>query len=115
VGGKSYCYHFCPKITQGAHDTLRPPTGSSEHPLRLPRLVYGAVASPNFSGKFFYYGTRAILQLLGRITQWLDQLRNDSTRPIGDLWRRHVDRGHGGARRDGLAGYANMMMMMMIT
>jgi len=29
---------------------------------------------------------------------WLDQLRNDSTlRPIGDLWRRAVDRGHGGA------------------
>jgi len=25
------------------------------------------------------------------------QLRNDSTRPIGDLWRRAVDRGHGGA------------------
>jgi len=29
--------------------------------------------------------------------KWLDQLRNDSTRPIGDLWRRAVDRGHGGA------------------
>ena len=29
--------------------------------------------------------------------EWLDQLRNDSTRPIGDLWRRAVDRGHGGA------------------
>jgi len=28
---------------------------------------------------------------------WLDQLRNDSTRPIGELWRRAVDRGHGGA------------------
>ena len=28
---------------------------------------------------------------------WLDQLRNDSTRPTGDLWRRAVDRGHGGA------------------
>ena len=27
----------------------------------------------------------------------VDQLRNDSTRPIGDLWRRAVDRGHGGA------------------
>jgi len=24
-------------------------------------------------------------------------LRNDSTRPIGDIWRRAVDRGHGGA------------------
>ena len=24
----------------------------------------------------------------------LDQLRNDSTRPTGDLWRRAVDRGH---------------------
>ena len=29
--------------------------------------------------------------------KWLGQLRNDSTRPIGDLWRRAVDRGHGGA------------------
>ena len=27
--------------------------------------------------------------------KWLDQLRNDSTRPTGDLWRRAVDRGHG--------------------
>ena len=27
----------------------------------------------------------------------LDQLRNDSTRPTGDLWRRAVDRGCGGA------------------
>jgi len=25
------------------------------------------------------------------------QLRNDSTRPTGELWRRDVDRGHGGA------------------
>jgi len=29
--------------------------------------------------------------------KWLDQLRNDSTRPIGDLWRRAVNRGHGDA------------------
>ena len=29
--------------------------------------------------------------------KWLYQLRNDSTYPIGDLWRRVVDRGHGGA------------------
>ena len=29
--------------------------------------------------------------------KWLDQLRNDSTRLTGDLWRRAVDRGHGGA------------------
>ena len=29
--------------------------------------------------------------------KWIDQLRNDSTRPTGDLWRRAVDRGHGGA------------------
>ena len=29
--------------------------------------------------------------------KWLDQLWNDSTRPIGDLWRRAVDCGHGGA------------------
>jgi len=28
--------------------------------------------------------------------KWLNQLRNDSTRLIGDLWRRAVDRGHGG-------------------
>ena len=28
---------------------------------------------------------------------WLDRLRNDSNRLIGDLWRRAVDRGHGGA------------------
>ena len=37
---------------------------------------------------------------------WLDQLRNDSTlRPTGELWRRAVDRGHGGAttRRPSLA------------
>jgi len=26
---------------------------------------------------------------------WLDQLRNDSTRPTGELWKRAVDRGHG--------------------
>jgi len=37
--------------------------------------------------------------------KWVDQLRIDSTRPIGDLWRRAVDRGHGGAttRRPSLA------------
>ena len=37
--------------------------------------------------------------------KWLDQLRNDSTRPTGELWRRAVDRGHGGAttRRPSLA------------
>jgi len=29
--------------------------------------------------------------------KWLDQLRNDSTRLIRELWRRAVDRGHGGA------------------
>ena len=29
--------------------------------------------------------------------KWLDQLRNDSTRLIGELRRRVVDRGHGGA------------------
>ena len=29
--------------------------------------------------------------------KWLDQLRNDSTRPIGELWRRAVYSGHGGA------------------
>ena len=29
--------------------------------------------------------------------KWLDQLRNDSTRPIGDLWKRAVECGHGGA------------------
>jgi len=29
--------------------------------------------------------------------KWLDQLRNDSTHPTGDHWRRAVDRGHGGA------------------
>jgi len=30
--------------------------------------------------------------------KWLDQLRNDSTlHPTGELWRRAVDRGHGGA------------------
>ena len=28
---------------------------------------------------------------------WLDQLRNDFTRPTGDFRRRAVDRGHGGA------------------
>jgi len=27
--------------------------------------------------------------------KWLDKLRNDFTSPIGDLWRRAVDRGHG--------------------
>jgi len=29
--------------------------------------------------------------------KWLDQLRHDSTRPIGELWRRAVDHGHDGA------------------
>ena len=33
--------------------------------------------------------------------KWLDQLRNDSTRPTGDLWRRAVDHTHGVQRRDG--------------
>jgi len=32
--------------------------------------------------------------------KWLDQPRNDSTRPTGDLWRRAVDRGHGMQRCD---------------
>jgi len=27
------------------------------------------------------------------LNQWLDQLRNDFTRPIGDLWRRAVSGG----------------------
>ena len=46
----------------------------------------------------------------------LDQLRNDSTHPTGDLWRRAVDRRHGGAttRRPSPAIYATMMMMMMM-
>jgi len=26
--------------------------------------------------------------------KWLDQLQKDSTRPIGDVWRSAVDRGH---------------------
>jgi len=30
-------------------------------------------------------------------SKWLDQLRNDSTRPIGDLWRLAVGLGHCGA------------------
>ena len=29
--------------------------------------------------------------------KWLDQLRNDYMRPIGELWRRAVDGGYGGA------------------
>jgi len=29
--------------------------------------------------------------------KWLNQLRNDSTCPTGDLWRCAVDSGHGGA------------------
>jgi len=29
--------------------------------------------------------------------RYIDQFRNDSTRPNGDLWRRAVGRGHGGA------------------
>jgi len=43
--------------------------------------------------------------------KWLDQLRNESTRPIGDLWRRAVDSGHGGAttRRPSPAIYATTM------
>jgi len=41
--------------------------------------------------------------------KWLDQLRNDSTRPIGDLWRRAVDRGE--TTRRPSAGYATMVMM----
>jgi len=44
--------------------------------------------------------------------KWLDQLRNDSIRPTGDLWRRAVDRGHGGATtRRALAGYVTMFVM----
>ena len=37
--------------------------------------------------------------------KWFDQLWNDSTRLIGDLWKPAVDRGHGGAttRRPSLA------------
>jgi len=31
--------------------------------------------------------------------KWLNQLRNDSTRPIGEFWRRAVDRGHGDATK----------------
>ena len=47
--------------------------------------------------------------------KWLDQLRNDSARPTGDLWRRAVDRGHGGGpRRLSDHDYVTMMMMMMI-
>jgi len=41
---------------------------------------------------------------------WLDQLRNDSIRPTGDLWRRAVDLGHGGA----MTRWASTMMMMMM-
>ena len=37
--------------------------------------------------------------------KWLDQLRNDSIRPIGDLWRR------GETTRQPRAGYATMVMM----
>ena len=39
------------------------------------------------------------------VFKWLDQLRNDSTHPIGELWRRAVDRVHGGTttRRPSLA------------
>ena len=36
--------------------------------------------------------------------------KNDSTRPIGDLWKRAVNRGHGDVTA--LASYAMMMMMM---
>ena len=39
--------------------------------------------------------------------KWLDQLRNDSTSPIGDLWRRPVDRGHGGATTRRLRDHDN--------
>jgi len=37
--------------------------------------------------------------------------KNDSTRPIGDLWKRAVNRGHGDVMA--LASYVMMMMMMM--
>ena len=33
--------------------------------------------------------------------KWLDQLRNDSTRPTGELWRRAVDVDMVVQRRDG--------------
>ena len=48
--------------------------------------------------------------------KWLDQLRNDFTRPTGELWRCAVDRGHGTWCNDetALAGYATVMMMMMM-
>ena len=43
----------------------------------------------------------AVWQTYGRQRKkWLGQLRNDSTRPIGDLWRRAVDCGHVAQRRD---------------
>jgi len=50
----------------------------------------------------------------GRLpNKWLNQLQNGSIHPDGDLWRRAVDCGHGGAttRRPALA---TMMMMMIL-
>jgi len=47
--------------------------------------------------------------------KWLDQLRNDSTCPTGELWRRAVDRGHWCNDATALAGYVTTTVMMMIS
>jgi len=44
--------------------------------------------------------------------KWLDQLQNDSNRPIGDLWRRPWTWWCNDATE--LTGYATMMIMMMM-
>ena len=44
--------------------------------------------------------------------KWLDQLRNDSIHPTGDLWRRAVDRGRWWCNDvTALTSYVTMMMM----
>ena len=55
-----------------------------------------------FSSTSTYHSTdlltaRGVAHLVSPQNKWLDQLRNDSTRPTGELWRRAVDCRHGGA------------------
>jgi len=47
--------------------------------------------------------------------RWVDQVRNDTGNIPSTLWRSAILRGHGsGVTQTALAGYVNMMTMMMI-
>ena len=64
-----------------------------------PPLPFWALGPPALPGlPMASYATGTWRRPPGRPrNNWLDQLRNYSTRPTGELWRRAVDRGHGGA------------------